>query len=443
MGIPKLWQIVLQSTQPCSLIEYTITHGIHNQNGSMLKIGIDASIWIVQCEAIFWRPRHAQAGENPELRTLLFRLAYLLQCAFIPIFVFDGPLRPGMKRGKKVSIKARWLERHFKDMISAFGFNHHDAPGEAEAELAHMNRVGMLDAIITEDSDTLVFGAKTILRRPSAPKAGKKTKTDPDLYSLYSAEHIHNAEGVRLTEGGLFLSAVLLGGDYTDGLQGSRGPLTCGSESYEQLSDFLNVWRGGLRAELLSPTISGASKHPALVDKINNDFPNVQVLKYYALPATSWSDGRTPPNENMWNPPLPDITRISAFCDRFFHWEQDMRLSRLRKNIWPGIMIQSLYRLGKPEFSTPGPSLHNVSDGSLANSSIQSIQKYTRSPNGYTVRIQTSLIDEQAIPDGPGSLSEGCKMNVKIPAILLYRALPLMVNVFHERKPQFPLPDFG
>jgi Holliday junction resolvase YEN1 len=38
------------------------------------------------------------------------------------------------------------------------------APGEAEAELASMSRLGIVDAIITEDSDAIVFGATTILR---------------------------------------------------------------------------------------------------------------------------------------------------------------------------------------------------------------------------------------------------------------------------------------
>ena len=39
------------------------------------------------------------------------------------------------------------------------------APGEAEAELAHLNKLGRIDAVLTQDSDSLVFGARCILKR--------------------------------------------------------------------------------------------------------------------------------------------------------------------------------------------------------------------------------------------------------------------------------------
>jgi 5'-3' exonuclease len=47
------------------------------------------------------------------------------------------------------------------------------APGEAEAELAQLNRLGFIDAVISEDSDTIVFGAPCVIRTsgfvPSSP----------------------------------------------------------------------------------------------------------------------------------------------------------------------------------------------------------------------------------------------------------------------------------
>ncbi len=39
------------------------------------------------------------------------------------------------------------------------------APGEAEAELAYLNQHGFIDAVVTDDSDTFVFGAKCVLKR--------------------------------------------------------------------------------------------------------------------------------------------------------------------------------------------------------------------------------------------------------------------------------------
>jgi 5'-3' exonuclease len=39
------------------------------------------------------------------------------------------------------------------------------APGEAEAQLAYMNKTAIIDAIMTDDSDVFVFSAHTVLRK--------------------------------------------------------------------------------------------------------------------------------------------------------------------------------------------------------------------------------------------------------------------------------------
>lgn len=42
---------------------------------------------------------------------------------------------------------------------------HIQAPSEGEAELAAMNAHGVIDAVMTEDSDILIFGAPCVIRR--------------------------------------------------------------------------------------------------------------------------------------------------------------------------------------------------------------------------------------------------------------------------------------
>lgn len=44
------------------------------------------------------------------------------------------------------------------------------APGEAEAELGYLNYVGLLDAVITEDVDSLLFKANTVLVKSFVPR---------------------------------------------------------------------------------------------------------------------------------------------------------------------------------------------------------------------------------------------------------------------------------
>ncbi|PBL04470.1 hypothetical protein ARMGADRAFT_1022882 [Armillaria gallica] len=236
-----------------------------------------------------------------------------------------------------------------------------------------------------------VFGAKLILCQPPIVRmeAGKKVKADPDLYTLYLADDICSSKNIQLTQGGLFLFAILLGGDYADGLQGcgqktahALCQTSLGDELFTAvtimgptaLDDFLVGWRTRLQSELINPTIPGASRHPALANKLPDDFPNPQILRLYALPVTSWSD----------------IACIATFCDKFFHWESDIWLKHLRKNVWPGIIIHSLYRTTLGAFK---------------------------------------------------SLSEDHKMNIKVPANILYDALPIMVEKFHEHKLQLPWPS--
>lgn len=123
-------------------------------------------------------------GFNPELRTLFYKLTRLLPLCVMPVFVFDGEDRPQMKRGRHVRGKEHWMAKTFKEMISAFGFSFHNvglsdcvgssgislitqliqAPGEAEAELASLSNLGLLDVVMTDDSDVFVFGARCVIR---------------------------------------------------------------------------------------------------------------------------------------------------------------------------------------------------------------------------------------------------------------------------------------
>jgi Holliday junction resolvase YEN1 len=67
--------------------------------------------------------RGTRAGENPAVRILFYRLCRLLTLPIIPVFVFDGPDRPKVKRGVNVKTgKSHWLSSPFKKFIEVFGF---------------------------------------------------------------------------------------------------------------------------------------------------------------------------------------------------------------------------------------------------------------------------------------------------------------------------------
>ncbi|KAG2351249.1 PIN domain-like protein, partial [Suillus spraguei] len=88
----------------------------------------------------------------------------LLKLPLHVVFVFDG-LECLPDKGRKVRSSHRWLTRDFQRMLELFGFHWTEVcPSEAEAELAAMNVHGVIDAVMTEDSDILIFGAPCIIR---------------------------------------------------------------------------------------------------------------------------------------------------------------------------------------------------------------------------------------------------------------------------------------
>ena len=57
------------------------------------------------------------------------------------------------------------LTAGFKKLLDAFGMHWREAEGEAEAELAFLNRAGAIDAVMTDDVDCFLFGAVTVIKK--------------------------------------------------------------------------------------------------------------------------------------------------------------------------------------------------------------------------------------------------------------------------------------
>ena len=118
MGVSGLWDVVRPAAISRSFAAIAVDGFAQHETEHPtrgFRIGIDASIWFVHSN-------YGKEGENPELRTIFFRLTRLLKLPFLPLFVFDGPMRPAMKRGKMIDTKPHWMIEDMKRMIRAFGF---------------------------------------------------------------------------------------------------------------------------------------------------------------------------------------------------------------------------------------------------------------------------------------------------------------------------------
>jgi Holliday junction resolvase YEN1 len=162
MGVPGLWKELQSHGDECAIARICEVVGDATDPSSpprSLRLGIDVSSWL-------FHAYKSTGGHNPHLRSFFWRLCRLLAIPFLlPVFVFDGPLRPKEKRGKVQTYREAPLIQDLKDLITAFGFIAYEALGEAEAEMARMNKKGLLDAILSDDVDCFIFGANTVVRK--------------------------------------------------------------------------------------------------------------------------------------------------------------------------------------------------------------------------------------------------------------------------------------
>ncbi|KAI0063521.1 hypothetical protein BV25DRAFT_1837513 [Artomyces pyxidatus] len=371
MGVSGLWdlsshpQILHPAGQSRSLDHLAVVDGFEsNKSGKRAyRVGIDASLWYAH--AVF-----SKGGENPELRMLFFRLRNLAELPVLPLFVFDGRERPQVKRGsKKGKAGSHMLTAGLKKLLDIFGMEWRMAVGEAEAELAHLNRLGVIDAVLTDDVDALVFGAVTIIRNRSASLTGNKSnpaldsegKKSKDRVMIYTADAIKNHPSIQLTRGGLILIALLSGGDYHDGVP-KFGPGTahalarCGfgdkllsifqQRNGRDIRPLLSHWRDSVREELRS-NASGynTKKLPSL--SLPPDFPSMDVMENYVSPKT----GATARGGGQGGGALRDngdmsLPRLAAFCETHFgEWGfESMIIKRFRSLIWEGAIMRLLRR---------------------------------------------------------------------------------------------------
>ncbi|KAG1796722.1 XPG-I domain-containing protein, partial [Suillus plorans] len=80
------------------------------------------------------------------------------------------------------------------------------AAGEAEVQLALMNNAGIVDAVMTDDSDVFVFGAKTVIQN--------LTFSSDATIKLYTMSAIQEHVEPCLIGDAFVTMAICCGGDY-------------------------------------------------------------------------------------------------------------------------------------------------------------------------------------------------------------------------------------
>jgi holliday junction resolvase YEN1 len=318
------------------------------RNRRPIRIAIDIAIWQFQNQA-------GQGGQNPALRTFYYRLLRLLALPIQPLFVYDGPKKPLAKRNKVVSrYGTTSLQNEMsKKLLELFRFPYWTAPGEAEAECALLQRESVVDAVMSQDVDAVMWGSTMTLRDWSREGTrGNKTATH---VNVIRAEETKKASG--LDSDGMILVALLSGGDYApDGVPGFGPGLTCevaradfGSELLEVMSKSdkagLSDWKDRLHYEL-DTNESGyfRTKHKSV--KLPGEFPDQTIVNYYTHPVVS------PPTElprlrkglqGTWDGDV-GIVELREYVAQTFNWQYRGGACKFIRSLAPSLLAQRLLR---------------------------------------------------------------------------------------------------
>lgn len=114
-------QILEGTSQSIPITQLSLT-AFRSTPPHALRIGIDASLWTFHATH-----QSTSAGLNPFLRVLFFKTLKLLQYPILLVFIFDGPGKPGMKRGVKVAGKfgtGDQASRKFKGLLDDMGIEY-------------------------------------------------------------------------------------------------------------------------------------------------------------------------------------------------------------------------------------------------------------------------------------------------------------------------------
>lgn len=134
-------------------------------------VAIDASLAIYQWYAVGQAQNIMHNGKvSNHIQGMFLRTTYLIEHGITPIYVFDGaPLD-----SKQLTLMARRAHQRVnihhgafdecKELLTLMGVSYLVAEADAEAKCAQLTMDGYCDYVMSRDSDSLVFGARGLIK---------------------------------------------------------------------------------------------------------------------------------------------------------------------------------------------------------------------------------------------------------------------------------------
>ncbi|BFY98057.1 hypothetical protein BsWGS_01097 [Bradybaena similaris] len=196
MGVGGLWSLLSPVAQETSL-----------ESCRGKKLAVDLSAWIVQCSVV------ATARPIPAsylcCRGIFMRTLNLLSLGISLVFVIDGPNPPAVKKKTKSRDDFYRTALEYKVLLTALGVPVIECDGEAEKLCAELNHRKLVDGVITNDGDALIYGAETIYK-------GLLQEKKDHVAMVYHMKDVNAS--LNLTRRDLVAFALLSAGDFSSGV---------------------------------------------------------------------------------------------------------------------------------------------------------------------------------------------------------------------------------
>ena len=248
-----------------------------------------------------------------------------------------------------------------------------------------------MDAVLSEDVDTLMFGSGMTMRSWSAEMKSSKV---PTHINLYDANVTKETSG--LDREGMILVALMSGGDYIpEGIPGCGPKTACEAARAGFGADLVKIdkkdeagfakWRERLSYELRTNESKLFRQRKNLA--IPDDFPNKEVLGYYTHPVISGPEKLERLRRTLrWDQPL-DFPSLRVFAADAFDWTCLGGAKKFIRNLAPAMLIREL-RLRAEQGGNDGEdlALQEASEARLINA-IHGRRNHASTDNTNEIRI--------------------------------------------------------
>lgn len=198
-----------------------------------------------------------------------------------------------------------------QQLLRLFGLPYVTAPMEAEAQCAELVKLGLVDGIVTDDSDCFLFGGTRIY---------KNMFNQAKFVECYLASDLEKE--FDLTRDKMVAIAHLLGSDYTEGLPGI-GPVTALEilGEFPDLEEFKTWWSGVQmnaipKAQDKSNAFRKKFRKNATKLFLPTNFPDSRVSAAYHKPEVD-----ADPSPFEWG--VPDLDALRTFLMATIGWSQE------------------------------------------------------------------------------------------------------------------------